>query len=116
VKQQAKVFLAGPPLIKAATGEIADAEELGGAAMHTGVSGVGEYFAVDDADGIRQARDIVRNLDWDAALPAAPQPDYQPPLYDIGELCGVVSADGRKPYDCREVIARLVDGSDFVEF
>lgn len=116
VKERAQVFLAGPPLLKAATGEVADAEELGGAAMHTRVAGTGEYFAVDDADGIRQARNIVDKLDWNRQLPATPQPEYAPPRYDIDELCGIVSADGRKPYDCREVIARLVDGSDFDEF
>src|SRR5699024_10003419 len=116
VKERAQVFLAGPPLLKAATGEVADAEELGGAAMHTSVAGTGEYFAVDDADGIRQARNIVDKLDWNRQLPVTEPPDYEPPLYDIDEICGVVSADGRKPYDCREVIARLVDGSDFDEF
>src|SRR5699024_4127021 len=116
VKNRAKVFLAGPPLLKTATGEIADSEDLGGADMHTRVTGTGEYLAVDDADGIRQAREILAKLGWNAALPVPRTPEYEPPLYDIDELCGVVSADGRKPYDCREVIARLVDGSDFDEF
>src|SRR5699024_9039124 len=100
VKERAQVFLAGPPLLKAATGESADAEELGGAAMHTGIAGTGEYFAVDDADGIRQARNIVDKLDWNQQLPATQPPTYEPPLYDIDEICGIVSADGRKPYDC----------------
>src|SRR5699024_6900380 len=111
VKGRAKVFLAGPPLLKTATGEIAESEDLGGAEMHTAVAGTGEYLAADDADGIRQARNIVARLDWNTDLPPEPTPAYPAPLYDIDELCGIVSADNRQPYDCREVIARLVDGS-----
>ncbi len=116
VRGRAKVFLAGPPLLKAATGEIADDEELGGAEMHASVAGTSEYLAEDDADAVRQAREILAKLDWNAALPVDEPPAYEPPACDIDELCGIVSADHRKPYDCREVIARLVDGSDFDEF
>ena len=116
VRGRAKVFLAGPPLLKAATGEIADDEELGGADMHAGTAGTCEYLAADDTDGIRQAREVVDKLDWNASLPVNKAPEYEPPKYDIDELCGIVPADHRTPYDCREVIARLVDGSDFEEF
>lgn len=113
VRDQAKVFLAGPPLLRAATGEVATDEELGGAEMHASVSGVAEYLAEDDADGIRIARDIVSRLGWKTT---APPQGYDEPSYDIEELCGLVPVDYRKPYDVREVIARLVDGSEFLEF
>jgi len=116
VRGNAKVFLAGPPLLKAATGEIAVDEDLGGAEMHTQVAGTGEFLAENDADGIRIAREIVRNLDWNRQRPKLALREVRAPLYDIDELCGVVPPDYRKPYDCREVIARLVDGSEFLEF
>ncbi|MDB5988342.1 MAG: acyl-CoA carboxylase subunit beta [Nevskia sp.] len=116
IRKNAKVFLAGPPLLKAATGEIAIDEDLGGAEMHTQTAGTAEYLAENDADGIRIARDIVRNLDWNRNRPRLQLREVRAPLYDIDELCGVVPADYRKPYDCREVIARLVDGSEFLEF
>ena len=116
VRGRAKVFLAGPPLLKAATGEIADDEELGGADMHAGTAGTCEYLAADDADGIRQAREVVARLDWNANRPAAEPPAFAAPRHDIDELCGIVGDDHRKPYDCREVIARLIDDSDFDEF
>lgn len=117
VKNRAKVFLAGPPLLKAATGEIATDEELGGAEMHSTVSGVSEYLAEDDADGIRIAREVMANLPWNEALdPQAPKKAFEEPLYDAEELLGIVPVDYRKPYDVREVIARVVDGSDFLEF
>jgi geranyl-CoA carboxylase beta subunit len=116
VRKKAKVFLAGPPLLKAATGEIATDEDLGGAEMHSQVSGVSEFLAENDADGIRIAREIVRSLDWNAARPQLPTQPVIEPLYDVEELCGVVPVDYRRPYDCREVIARLVDGSDFLDF
>jgi len=114
IRKQAKVFLAGPPLLKAATGEIAIDEDLGGAEMHTQLAGTGEFLAENDADGIRIARDIVAGLNWNR-VPAPPRV-IQAPLYDIEELCGVVPADYRKPHDCREVIARIADGSEFQEF
>ncbi|MCO5171080.1 MAG: acyl-CoA carboxylase subunit beta [Planctomycetes bacterium] len=115
VRDRARVFLAGPPLVKAAIGEDADEEALGGADMHARVSGTAEYLAEDDAHAITIARDVVGALDWDRDLPAAPGPGA-PPRYDPDELCGVVPPDPRRPYDVREVIARLVDGSEWLEF
>jgi len=116
VKDGAKVFLAGPPLLKAATGEIATNEELGGAEMHSTLSGVSEYLAENDADGIRIAREIMTNLPWNDTREAVPSKPYKAPLYDAEELLGIVPADYRKPYNVREMIARIVDGSDFLDF
>jgi geranyl-CoA carboxylase beta subunit len=116
VRNQAKVFLAGPPLLKAATGEVATDEELGGAEMHSTVSGVSEWLAENDADGIRLAREVVRKWRWNDRLPPLPTRPFAPPLYDIDELCGAIPVDYRTPYDVREVIARIVDGSDFLDF
>jgi len=116
VRGRAKVFLAGPPLLRAATGEIATDEELGGALMHASVSGVADYIADDDADAIRQTREIVGNLRWNERLPYEPPRSFAEPRYDPDELAGVVPADFRIAYDVREVIARLVDGSDFSDF
>jgi geranyl-CoA carboxylase beta subunit len=116
VRKRAKVFLAGPPLLKAATGEIAKEEDLGGAEMHCAVAGTSEFIAENDADGVRIAREIVRNLNWNAQRPRLELLPIRAPLYDVDELCGVVPPDYRKPLDCREVIARLVDGSEFLEF
>lgn len=116
IRKQAKVFLAGPPLLLAATGEVAKDEDLGGAEMHAQQAGTAEFLAENDADGIRVAREIVRNLHWNADKPEVPLLAVREPLYDIDEVCGVVSADYRKPFDCREVIMRLVDGSDYLEF
>ncbi len=116
VKGGAKVFLAGPPLLKAATGEIATDEELGGAEMHSTISGVSEYLAENDADGIRIAREIVANLPWDDELQRSEPKNYEEPLYDTEELLGVVPTDYRKPYDVHEVIARITDGSEFLDF
>ncbi|MGP0094348.1 MAG: acyl-CoA carboxylase subunit beta [Xanthobacteraceae bacterium] len=116
VRNKAKVFLAGPPLLRAATGEIATDEELGGAEMHATISGLGEYLAEDDADGIRIAREIMAKLPWNAQLPWRPAKTFKEPRYPAEELAGLVPADYRKPYDVREVIARLVDDSDFLDF
>src|SRR6185436_371762 len=116
VRNQAKVFLAGPPLLKAATGEVATDEELGGAEMHATVSGVAEWMAENDADGIRMAREVIAKWHWNDRLPPHPSRKYAEPLYDIDELCGVVPPSHKDPYDVREVIARLVDRSDFLEF
>jgi len=116
VKNRAKIFLAGPPLLKTATGEIATDEELGGAEMHAVTSGVAEYLAEDDADGLRIAREIMTRLPWNERLPPQPVKAFAPPRYDIDELCGVVPVDYRRPYDVREVIARIVDDSDFTDF
>ena len=112
VRGRARAFLAGPPLLKAATGEIADDEELGGAVMHTHVSGLGEYLAEDDADGVRFAREVLGRLGWGAAAP----PQGRPPRHPADELIGIMSADPKKPVDMREVVARVVDDSDFLDF
>ncbi len=114
VRNRAKMFLAGPPLLKAATGEVATDEELGGAEMHAGVAGTAEYLVENDADGIRQARELMKVLGWQRV--AAPAPTHQAPLYDPEELLGVIPADSKKPYDVREVIARIVDSSEFLDF
>jgi len=116
VKDRGKIFLAGPPLLKAATGEIADDQSLGGAIMHTEVSGVAEYLAQDDSDGIRIAREVVAKLGWNVSSSFEREPSYKPPRYEAEELCGVVPVDYRTPYDAHEVIARIVDDSDFLDF
>ncbi len=116
VRGKAKVFLAGPPLLRAATGEIATDEELGGADMHATKSGLGEYLAEDDADGIRLAREVMAHIPWNQQLPVRDPVAWEEPRYPVEELAGVVPVDYRKPYDVREVIARLVDGSDFLDF
>jgi len=115
VKKQAQVFLAGPPLVKMATGEISNEEELGGAEMHSRVSGLSDYLAEDELDGIRIAREIVANFNRKKP-PTPQQADYDPPACDPDELLGIASADVRVPFDVREVIARIVDGSRFSEF
>ncbi len=113
IRGRSKVFLAGPPLLKAATGEIARDEDLGGAELHTQVTGVGDYLAENDADALRQAREVIGKLHWDRGRLTSSQ---LAPRYDSEELLGVVPIDYRKPYDVREVIARVVDHSDFTEF
>ena len=115
VKKQAQVFLAGPPLVKMATGEVSNEEELGGAEMHSRISGLSDYLAEDEVDGIRMAREIISYFN----LPKPPTPQqetFEEPLYDADELLGIVSADVRAPFEVREVIARIVDGSRFSEF
>lgn len=113
VRNQAHAFLAGPALLQAATGEIATEEELGGAEMHASVSGLADYVAENDREAILQVRDIVRAFGWagkeDAVAGA-------PPRHDLQGLLGIMPADYRVPVDMREVIARLIDGSDFHEF
>ncbi|MET1080773.1 MAG: geranyl-CoA carboxylase subunit beta [Pseudomonas sp.] len=116
VRGKAKLFLAGPPLLKAATGEVATDEELGGAEMHAQVAGTAEYLAENDADGVRIAREIVAMLPWNARLPARPPKHYEEPLYPTEELLGLIPADAKKPYDVREIIARIADGSQFLDF
>jgi geranyl-CoA carboxylase beta subunit len=116
VRGRAKIFLAGPPLVKAAIGEDATDEELGGAQMHAEISGLAEYLAEDDAHGIRIARELLAKLDWNANLQVAGPRSFAPPRYDIEEVCGLVPPDPRIPWDIRELIARLVDGSEFLEF
>jgi len=115
VKGQGTIFLGGPPLVKAATGEEVSAEDLGGADVHTRVSGVADHFAVDDAQALAMVREIVRNLhlelprQWDRIEP-------QPPKYEPRDIYGAIPADSRVGYDVREVVARLVDASEFHEF
>ncbi len=115
VEDQAKVYLAGPPLVKMATGEESGHEELGGASMHSRVSGVSDYLAADELDAIRLGREIVAHLGWRKAGPP-PRREVEPPRYDPDELLGIVSADIKIPFDSREAIARIVDGSRFSEF
>src|SRR5437762_3583174 len=115
VKGTGTIFLGGPPLVKAATGEDVTAEELGGADVHTRLSGVADYLAEDDAHALQIARTIVSTLNTSKTLPPD-MAEAEEPACDPQELYGVVSADVRKPYDVREVIARIVDGSRFDEF
>ena len=115
VKEGAKVFLGGPPLVKMATGEESDDESLGGAEMHARVSGLADYLAVDEHDAIRIGRSIVKHLNW-RKTGAAPATDYAEPVLDAEDLLGIVSTDLKIPFDPREVIGRIVDGSEFDEF
>ena len=115
VRKQSRVFLGGPPLVKMATGEDADEESLGGGDMHTRVSGLGDYLARDELDGIRMCREVVAHLNWRKWGPE-PNPEFKPPKHDPEELLGVVAKDLRVPFDMREVIARIVDASYFEEF
>jgi 3-methylcrotonyl-CoA carboxylase beta subunit len=115
VRKQATIFLGGPPLVKAATGEEVTAEELGGADLHTRESGVADHYAVDDTHALTIVRRIVRNLNRTKTMGLALKKPI-PPLYAPDEIHGVVPADLRQPYDVREVIARIVDGSEFDEF
>ncbi|MDY6828145.1 MAG: acyl-CoA carboxylase subunit beta [Pseudomonadota bacterium] len=116
VKGRAKMFLAGPPLLKAATGEVATDEELGGAEMHCSVSGCAEYLAEDDADGIRLARAVMGQIPWNEQVPPRPKRSFKEPLFSAEELLGIVPKDPRMPYDLKEVLARIADGSEFLEF
>ena len=113
VRNQATIFLGGPPLVKAATGEVVSAEDLGGADVHTRLSGVADHMALDDMHALGLLRGIVGNLN----LPELPMAgEARPPLYDPAELAGIIPADLREPFDVREVIARIVDGSELDEF
>jgi acetyl-CoA carboxylase carboxyltransferase component len=112
---RAKVFLGGPPLVKMATGEESDDESLGGADMHTRQSGLGDYFAADEMDCIRIGRQIMADLHWRKQGPGPAGPVTEP-RYDPDELLGIVSGDMRVPFDPREVLARVVDGSEFSEY
>ena len=116
VKEQGTIFLAGPPLVKAATGEVVSAEDLGGGDVHTRLSGVADYLAEDDTHALALARRAVGSLEGAASRLTAGAVSYDEPAYDPAELLGVVPADARTPYDIREVIMRLVDGSVFDEF
>ena len=114
IRERSKVFLAGPPLVKMATGEESDDESLGGAEMHARTSGLADYFAIDELDAVRIGRRIVARLNWTKRGPL-PHPVNEP-TSDPQELIGIVPSDLRIPFDPREVIARVVDGSDFDEF
>ena len=115
VKGTGTIFLGGPPLVRAATGEQVTAEELGGADVHTRISGVADHFAEDDEDAIAIVRNIVENLKFEKREPQT-RVEPEDPLFDPKELYGVIPRDIRRPYDVREVIARIVDGSRFQEF
>ena len=115
IKDQSKVFLAGPPLVKMATGEESDDETLGGAQMHSEVSGLSDYLAEDEMDALRICREVVSHLNWKKAE-SDPKAKSECPLYDSEELLGLVSPDLKTPFDIKEAIARFVDGSRFEEF
>ncbi|MCP4840768.1 MAG: acyl-CoA carboxylase subunit beta [Halieaceae bacterium] len=116
VRDNGRAFLAGPPLLKAATGEIATEEELGGASMHASVSGLAEYLTENDGEAVQVCRELVGRLDWNRNTSKPPLRHYSDPLYDSDELAGVIPCDYRQPYDMRELLARVVDGSDMMEF
>src|SRR5258705_707682 len=115
IREQSKIFLAGPPLVKMATGEDSDDETLGGAQMHAEISGLGEYLAEDERDALRLCREVMSHLNW---RKAGPPPSLRPdgPVLDPEELLGIVSPDLRRPVEIRDVIGRIVDGSRFEEF
>ena len=114
VENQGTIFLAGPPLVKAATGEIVSAEDLGGGRLHSSVSGVTDYLAVDDAHALVLARRSIGNLNWPEQRERAVE--VKEPLYDPEELAGIVGVNLRKQIQAHEIIARIVDGSEFAEF
>jgi geranyl-CoA carboxylase beta subunit len=116
VRGKTKMFLAGPPLLKAATGEVATDEALGGAEMHTQVAGTAEFLAEDDADGIRIARELMSTIPWNEQLPLHTKPHWEEPLFSADELIGIVPSDSKRPYDVRDIVARIADGSNFVDF
>ncbi len=116
VRGRSRAFLAGPPLLLAATGEVATEEELGGAEMHTSISGLGDYLAEDDRDAIGRAREIVAKLDWNKGSSTEQSRDARPPRYPAEELLGIVAIDHKRPVDMVDVIARIVDDSDFLMF
>jgi acetyl-CoA carboxylase carboxyltransferase component len=115
IKEKSKVFLAGPPLVKMATGEESDSETLGGAQMHSEASGLSDYLAEDEMDALRMCREVVSHLNWRKPGPT-PSKIEEEPIYNSEELLGLVSEDLKTPFDIREVIARFVDGSCFEEF
>ena len=113
VENQGTIFLAGPPLVKAATGEVVSAEDLGGGKLHSAISGVTDYLAVDDAHALVLARRSIANLNWPREAKHA---EYKEPLYNPDELAGIVGTNLRRPISVHEIIARIVDGSNFSEF
>ena len=114
VENQGTIFLAGPPLVKAATGEIVSAEDLGGGKLHSSISGVTDYLAVDDAHALVLARRSIGNLNW--PRPERRDIQFKEPLHDPEELAGIVGTNLRKQIPVHEIIARIVDGSEFAEF
>jgi len=116
VKKNGMAALAGAALVKAATGEVAEDAQLGGSEMHASVSGLVEYLAEDDNHGLEIARDLIGRLNWNAACPRPEPISFGEPVFSPEEIAGVVPVDYRKPYDVREVVARVVDGSDFIDF
>ncbi|MFP3882799.1 MAG: acyl-CoA carboxylase subunit beta [Actinomycetota bacterium] len=115
VREQAKVFLGGPPLVKMATGEESTDEELGGAEMHSKISGLSDYFADDEREAIRMGRDIVGHFNW-RKLGYGPTKPADDPVHDIDDILGVIPPDLRVPFDMREILARVLDGSRFEEY
>jgi acetyl-CoA carboxylase carboxyltransferase component len=115
IKQQSKIFLAGPPLVKMATGEDSDDETLGGAQMHAEISGLGEYLAEDERDALRLCREVMSHLNWQKKG-RPPEPVFEEPVLDPEDLLGLVDPDLRRPVDVRELIGRVVDGSRFEEW
>lgn len=116
VKKNGRAYLAGPALLKAATGEIADDEALGGSEMHASISGLVEYLAEDDSHAIDTLRDLIGRMHWNKNQGREASIESVDPIYNANEILGIVPVDHRIPYDVREVVARIVDGSDFVEF
>ncbi len=116
VKNNGRAFLAGPPLLKAATGEIATEDELGGAEMHASVSGLAEYLAENDGQAVQMCRELMHRLQWNDGCETPKRRSYREPIYDADELAGIIPCDYRNPYDMRELVARIVDGSDFMDF
>jgi len=116
IKDRSKVFLGGPPLVKMATGEESDDESLGGAEMHSRVSGLSDFLAVDEPDALRLARQVLRRLNWRKRGPGATFSPVSEPLYPIDDLAGIASLDLKEPFEMREVIARIADASEYDEF
>lgn len=117
VKDNGTIFLGGPPLVKAATGEEVTAEDLGGAVVHTSKSGVADHFAESEEEGLEMVRNVVETLNYHSKHPNKfITSEVKPPLYEVNEIYGIIPQDTRKPFDVREIIARIVDGSEFQEF
>jgi 3-methylcrotonyl-CoA carboxylase beta subunit len=115
VKNQGTIFLAGPPLVKAATGEVVGSEDLGGGDVHSRISGVVDHLADNDAHALGIARRIVGNLNWQKTMPTPPRAPIEP-AHSASELLGIIPTDSKKPFDVKDIIARIVDGSEFDEF
>ena len=115
VQNQGHIFLAGPPLVKAATGEVISAEDLGGGKLHTEISGVTDYLAVDDTHALVLARRCIGNLNWPKKQQLSAD-DWKEPVHDPEELAGIVGTNLKKQISAYEIIARVVDGSEFAEF